>query len=59
MGVISLDTLLSLQEDVLYLPKCKEIIFLIYIRKKEGGHCVIVHKVKCVLNRYCHENFRL
>jgi hypothetical protein len=27
--------------------------------KKEDGCCIIVHKVKCVLNRYCNENFRL
>jgi len=59
MGVISSDTIWSLQEEVLYLPKCKEIIFLIYIRKKGGGCLIIVHKVKCVLNRHCHENFRL
>lgn len=28
-------------------------------KKKEVGCCIIVHKVKCVLNRYCNENFRL
>lgn len=59
MGVVSSDILLSLWEDVLYLPKCKEIVFLIYVRKKEGGCRIIVHRVKCVRNRYCREIFRL